>query len=102
MKRALALSEQGELLRRFKADAADRLESLTPRGVQILQGLRAGMDNKTMARWLHLSPRTVETYRADMMIDLGAHSLSEALRAAMDGDLPDIDDSALEVLHRAA
>lgn len=96
VKRAFALSEQGEMLRRFKADAAERLQCLTPRGVQILQGLRAGMDNKTMARWLNLSPRTVEAYRSAMMIDLGADSLSEALRAAMDGDLLEIDDSAKE------
>lgn len=90
VKRALALSEQGEPLRRFKAGAAERLQGLTPRGVQILQGLRAGMDNKTMARWLELSPRTVEAYRATMMVDLDVDSLSEALRAALDGDLPQI------------
>lgn len=94
VKRAFALSEQGEELRRFKADAAQRLQRLTPRGLQILQGLRAGMDNKTTARWLDLSPRTVEAYRSAMMIDLEADSLSEALRAAMDGNLPEIENSA--------
>jgi two-component system response regulator FixJ len=94
VKRAVALSEQGETLRRFKAEATERLQALSRRGVQILQGLRAGMDTKAIARWLHLSPRTVEAYRAAMMIDLGADTLSEALRAAMDGDLPDIDDAA--------
>lgn len=102
VKRAFALSEQGKLLRRFKAEAAERLRALTPRGVQILQGLRAGMDNKTMARWLHLSPRTVEAYRAAMMVDLGVHSLSQALRIAMDGDLPDIDAEAPERSRRSA
>jgi FixJ family two-component response regulator len=60
------------------------------------------MDNKAIARWLHLSPRTVEAYRAGMMIDLGAATLSEALRAAMDGDLPDIDDAAQEGSSHAA
>ncbi|HYI38901.1 MAG TPA: response regulator [Allosphingosinicella sp.] len=102
VKRAFALSEQGDLLRRFKADAAERLQCLTPRDVQILQGLRAGMDNKAMARWLNLSPRTVEAYRSAMMIDLGADSLSEALRAAMDGDLSEIDDSAKKASLKAA
>jgi two-component system response regulator FixJ len=102
VRRALALSEQGAALRSFKTEAAQRLKALTPRGVQILQGLRAGMDNKAIGRWLHLSPRTVEAYRAAMMIDLGASGLSEALRAAMDGDLPEIDDRSGSVSSRAA
>ena len=102
VERAFALSEQGEALRRFKAEAAERLRRLTPRGIQILQGLRAGMDNKTMARWLHLSPRTVEAYRAAMMLDLGAESLPQVLRAAMDGDLPEIETSAGQASSRSA
>lgn len=98
VERASALVDQGEPLRRFKARAAQRLQALNPRGVQILQGLRAGMDNKAMARWLRLSPRTIEAYRAAMMVDLAADSLSDALRAAQDGDLAEIDVSATEVL----
>lgn len=91
VERAFALFEQGERLRQFKNAAAARLRALTPRGIQILQGLRAGMSNKTIARWLKLSPRTVESYRATMMAELGVRSLSQALRVAMDGDLAEIE-----------
>jgi two-component system response regulator FixJ len=72
-------------------EAAAKLKTLTPRESQILQGLRAGMRNKVIARWLALSPRTVETYRANMMMRIGVTEMSNALRIADDGDLPAID-----------
>ncbi len=102
VERAFALADEGEHLHQFKAAAAARLRSLTPRGIQILQGLRAGMSNKTIARWLDLSPRTVESYRATMMVELGVRSLSQALRVAMDGDLAEIDPDTIQTALEAA
>lgn len=52
------------------------------------------MANKMIARWLDLSPRTVEVYRAKMMTKLGVTSLSQALRIALDGELEPIDAKA--------
>lgn len=71
-----------------------RLERLSPRERQVLQGLLAGMTNKAIARSLRLSPRTVEMHRANMMDDLGLTSLSEALRLAIDAKLAPLDGEA--------
>ena len=91
IERAFASRELGRLDRAEKAAAIAKLKLLTPRESQILQGLGAGMANKLIARWLGLSPRTVEAYRANMMAKLGVTRLSQALRIATDGNLPAVD-----------
>ncbi|HEU4810333.1 MAG TPA: response regulator FixJ [Sphingomicrobium sp.] len=63
-------------------DAAVRLQALTPREREVLDGLAKGLPNKTIAYDLNISPRTVEIHRANLMGKLGVRSLSEALRLA--------------------
>lgn len=63
-------------------DAAVRLQGLTPRERDVLDGLAQGLPNKTIAYDLGISPRTVEIHRANLMTKLGVRSLSEALRLA--------------------
>lgn len=63
-----------------KRDASVRLEALTSRERDVLEGLSQGLPNKTIAYDLGISPRTVEIHRANLMNKLGARSLSEALR----------------------
>lgn len=63
-------------------DAAVRLQALTPREREVLNGLADGLPNKTIAYDLGISPRTVEIHRANLMTKLGVRSLSEALRLA--------------------
>lgn len=63
-------------------EAAVRLQALTPREREVLDGLAKGLPNKTIAYDLGISPRTVEIHRANVMSKLGARSLSEALRVA--------------------
>jgi len=63
-------------------DAAVRLQSLTPREREVLDGLAKGLPNKTIAYDLGISARTVEIHRANLMSKLGVRSLSEALRIA--------------------
>jgi two-component system response regulator FixJ len=67
--------------------ARDRIARLTPRESEVLLGLMAGGSNKSIARDLNVSPRTVEMHRANMMDRLGARSLPEALRFAHDAGL---------------
>jgi two-component system response regulator FixJ len=68
---------------RDRADeAAVRLEALTPREREVLDGLARGLPNKTIAYDLGISPRTVEIHRANLMTKLEVRSLSEALRIA--------------------
>ena len=63
-------------------EALVRLQALTPRERDVLEGLVRGYPNKTIAYDLDISPRTVEIHRANLMGKLGVASLSEALRIA--------------------
>jgi two-component system response regulator FixJ len=63
-------------------EARVRLQSLTPRERDVLEGLVRGHPNKTIAYDLDISPRTVEIHRANLMSKLEVASLSEALRIA--------------------
>jgi two-component system response regulator FixJ len=94
VERAFERAEQNREHQATRTEATAKLNTLTPREREILQGLRAGMANKMIARWLDLSPRTVEVYRAKMMAKLGVTSLSQALRIALDGELEPIDAKA--------
>lgn len=68
---------------RVRAEQARvRLQVLTPREQDVLDGLVRGHPNKTIAYDLDISPRTVEIHRANLMSKLGVASLSEALRIA--------------------
>ena len=65
-----------------RRDASVRLQALTGRERDVLEGLAQGLPNKTIAYDLGISPRTVEIHRANLMTKLGVRSLSEALRIA--------------------
>ena len=64
------------------AQAAIRLQALTPRERDVLRGLVRGLPNKTIGYDLGISPRTVEIHRAHLMTKLNVRSLSEVLRIA--------------------
>ena len=64
-------------------DIAARIESLSPRERQVMDGLIAGLSNKMIARNYDISPRTIEVYRANVMTKMQAGSLSELVRLAM-------------------
>ena len=60
-----------------------RIETLSLRERQVLDGLVAGKANKVIAYDLDISPRTVEIYRAHVMTKMQARSLSELVRMAL-------------------
>lgn len=64
-------------------DIAGRIDSLSPRERQVMEGLIAGLSNKMIARNYDISPRTIEVYRANVMTKMQAGSLSELVRLAM-------------------
>src|SRR6202521_2787681 len=64
-------------------DIAARVETLSPRERQVMDGLIAGLSNKLIARDYDISPRTIEVYRANVMTKMKAGSLSELVRLAM-------------------
>jgi two-component system response regulator FixJ len=63
-------------------EARGKIEHLTPREREVLEGLVDGHTNKSIADSLDISPRTVEIHRANLMEKLGATSLSGVLRIA--------------------
>jgi two-component system response regulator FixJ len=72
---------QDQVLKLAEA-ARNRLNALTPRERDVLEGLVNGHSNKVVAYDLGISPRTVEIHRANLMTKLNVSSLSEALRIA--------------------
>jgi two-component system response regulator FixJ len=63
--------------------ARAKLDLLSPREREVLEGLLAGLPNKSIAYDLAISPRTVEIHRARVMDKMGARSLSELIRLAL-------------------
>ena len=70
-----------------RVEALARIETLSPRERQVMEGLAKGLSNKAIARDYEISPRTVEVYRAHVMTKLQARSLSDVVRIAMRGGL---------------
>lgn len=56
---------------------------VTGREREVLQALAEGKTNKEIAAALHVSVRTVETHRANLMEKLELHSLGELIRYAI-------------------
>lgn len=77
---------------RAQADQAarERHAQLSEREREVLRFIVEGLTNKEIARTLALSPRTVETHRANLFVKLGCESLAQLIRryAALAGDAP--------------
>jgi len=62
--------------------ASGALAKLTPREHDVFERLITGASNKSVARALDLSPRTVEFYRANVFEKTGVNSVAELVRLA--------------------
>lgn len=80
---ALKQASDGARTEAMVQDIAARIQTLSPRERQVMDGLIAGMSNKVIAREFDISPRTIEVYRANVMTKMQAGSLSELVRMAM-------------------
>jgi len=60
-----------------------KLNALTVREREVLDGLLAGRPNKTIAYDLHISARTVEVHRANLMTKMGAANLPDLVRMVL-------------------
>ncbi len=67
--------------RRADRAARERYAQLSEREREVLGLIVAGLTNKEIGRALQLSPRTVETHRANLFAKLGAPSLAQLIRA---------------------
>lgn len=80
---ALARGRAGQVRQAEQNGSAQRLAALTPRERQVLDGLVAGLPNKTIAYDLGISARTVEVHRARVMQKTAARNLPELVRLAL-------------------
>lgn len=80
----------GALARQSEDDSAsaerqvvlDRMASLSRREREVMEGLVAGKAYKAIGFDLDISPRTVEVYRANLMMKMQAKTLSDLVRMA--------------------
>jgi FixJ family two-component response regulator len=78
----------GNRVRDGDGDALNqRLLALSAREREVLLGLIAGGTNKTIARSLNLSPRTIEVHRSHLMQRLNVRNLTALLHLARDAGL---------------
>ena len=83
IEKALAQEEASRLLRAEAHDAAARLQTLTPREVQVMEMVVEGKANKVIAADLELSIKTVEFHRAHVMEKMKVDSVAELVRIVM-------------------
>ena len=80
---AIARQQEADHGHAVRSEVHRKIESLSTRERQVLDGLVAGNSNKRIAYDLGISPRTVEIYRANLMTKMNAGSLSELVRMAL-------------------
>ena len=72
------------VMERMAGSSGAREPQLTPRQLDVLRLIVKGQRMKEIAASLHLSSRTVETHKYEMMQTLGLHSTAELVRYALD------------------
>ena len=78
------------------ADGGVRRSLLSPREREVLRLLAQGYTNQQAAKWIMVSVKTVETYRARIAQKLGLHSRAELTRYALESGLLTPDSLASE------
>ncbi len=83
VREALARYAHDCVLQNSNNEVQAKLQRLTPREREVLDGLISGLPNKTIAYGLNISARTVEIHRANLMAKMGASSLPELVRMVL-------------------
>ncbi len=87
--RYLGADEAALLVQGFTQDATDDMAELSPRERQILVMVARGMTSAAIGEELHLSPKTVDTYRSRLMTKLGLNDVASVVRWALQQGLVD-------------
>lgn len=69
-----------------RAEVERRLDELTPRETEIMEGMLQGKLNKIIAHDLDISARTVEVHRANVLEKLHARNSSDMVRMVLSTD----------------
>lgn len=80
IRRALAKHAGDERTRAERQEVLDRMARLSRRERDVMEGLVAGKAYKVIAFDLGISARTVEVYRANVMLKMDARTLSDLVR----------------------
>jgi FixJ family two-component response regulator len=86
IERALAMDRDNRESLQQRQAIAERLQSLTPRELDVLKLMVEGKANKVIAIDLDISQRTVEIHRARVMDKLAANSLAHLVRMVLAAD----------------
>jgi DNA-binding NarL/FixJ family response regulator len=76
-------SRISEMVSKPDVEARSDRRRLTPREREVLQLLAEGKSNKEIASFLDISVKTAETHRANIMLKLNFHSITELVRYAV-------------------
>ena len=82
-RRYLSPSIEAAMLEAGGSAARGPVESLSTRERQVLQLVVEGGSSAEIARTVHLSPKTVETYRSRLMKKLGVHDVTALVKFAV-------------------
>ncbi len=74
--------------RRHRDEHERLVESLTPRELEVLRCMLAGLGRKAVAERLYLSPHTVRTHMQNVLSKLGVHSTLAAVALARRAGIP--------------
>lgn len=85
--RALPADEIRRLAEKSGSRAKDRYDTLSPREREVLQLIAEGYTSPEIAEKIFVSPRTVDTHRANIIAKLGLRSVSDVIRFAVERGL---------------
>jgi DNA-binding CsgD family transcriptional regulator len=65
-------------------------ESLSIRERDVLKGIASGSTSAQIGKALCLSPKTIDSYRARIMVKLGVSSRGELIQLSLKHELPNV------------
>ena len=81
--KALRLDKMNREKQQKNAQAEAKFALLSPREMQVLQGIVAGKQNKVISSELSISLKTVEAHRASVMKKMGVKSVPELVKLVL-------------------
>ncbi len=81
--KALRIDKANREKQQESAQAEAKFALLSPREIQVLQGIVAGKQNKVISSELNISLKTVEAHRASVMKKMGVKSVPELVKMVL-------------------
>lgn len=88
--KALRVDKSNREKQQENAQAEAKFALLSPREVQVLQGIVAGKQNKVISAELKISLKTVEAHRASVMKKMGVKSVSQLVTLVLTNGVKEV------------